>query len=139
MGPGIDRNTGELMRHFYSLLLPLVLGGCQVDIAPNMLEGDLLRELREPDRVIELCGAAPKNPARVVQDLKVEHIQATRPFFGGEGHGNADVVFPQEGGSVCKAKVAFDFSQDSKTFRSKGRVVGTSNKFFFGNVKLTRS
>lgn len=127
------------MRHFFSLLLPLVFGGCHVDIAPNMLEGDLLQELREPDRVIELCGAAPKNPARVLQYLKVDHIQATRPLFGGEGQGHAEVTFPQEGGAVCKAKVTFDFSQDSKTYRRKGRVIGTSNRFFFGNLKLTRS
>lgn len=120
------------------LVLLLLLTGCEVDIAPNMLEGDLLREAHETEFVVELCGAAPKNPMRVVQYLKLTNIQAKRPLLGGEGHGTADVTFPQEGGPVCKGKIAFDFSQDSKTFRSRGRVVGTSNKFFFGNMKITK-
>jgi hypothetical protein len=126
------------MRHFHGLLLGLLLTGCEVDMAPNMLKGDLLREMREPELMAELCGGAPKEPIGVLS-LTVDDIQAKRPLFGSEGHGSAQVTYPQQGGPVCKAKVTFDFSQDSKTFRSHGRVVGTSNKFFFGNVKLTKS
>jgi len=126
------------MRRFGYFLLPLFVAACEVDITPNMLEGDLLHELREPENMTELCGGALKTPANILQ-LKVAAISAKRPLFGGEGHGSAQVTYPQPGGPECKAKVTFDFSQDSKTFRSKGRVVGTSNKFFFGNVKLTRS
>ena len=127
------------MGRFCYLFLPLLVTGCDVEIAPNMLEGDLLHEVREPEVVKELCGAEPLNPIRVVQYLKLSNIRGKRPLMGSQGHGSADVTFPQEGGPVCKGKVEFDFSQDSKTFRSRGRVVGTSNKFFFGNVKLTRS
>lgn len=110
--------------------------GCQVDMAPGMLQGSLFEELRTGQVVSALCSRpfTDDEVTRVSTELKVDQIAATRGLFGSEGHGTAHVEFKPEQGARCSGSVEFDFKQDSKVARKFKRSVQHTNSFAYSNV-----
>jgi hypothetical protein len=119
----------------------LLMAGCNVDMAPHMLQGSLFAELRKPEVISALCA----NPVPEVEvkratptELKVDQIAARRELFGTQGHGTAHVVFRPEKAPPCAGTVAFDFTQDSRVTRTTRRSTHTTSTFSYANVSVKR-
>jgi hypothetical protein len=115
--------------------------GCNVDMAPNMLQGSLFAEVREPEVIAALCpNPVPEDEVKraTLTQLTVDQIAATRALFGSEGHGTAHVVFRPEKAPPCSGTIEFDFSQDSRVTGRTRRSVRTSNTFYYANLNVKR-